>query len=111
MIAAEFLGAIAICIISPIIEPGPSAAKGGTGPSPYGRQDLVRIGAVFALFFVLALVSKGRPGKMAVAFGALVDLGMLFRASQRGALTGLTAIFKPGSTGTGTAGGGGVSAA
>ena len=104
IIAAEFFAAIAIVTIEPLISPGAPSSKGGTGPSPYGRPELVRIGGVMTIFFILALVSHGRPGKMAAAFGALVDLGVLFRASQRGALTGLGSVFKA-SGGTGSGGG------
>ena len=105
VVAAEFLFAIAVVTVAPIVTPGSGSAS--TGPSPYGRQDITRLAGVFTLFFILALVSHGRPGKLAVAFGFLVDLGVLFRASQRGALKGIGSAFGSKGTGTKSSGGGG----
>jgi hypothetical protein len=43
-----------------------------------------RLTALTFLFFVLALVDHGgRPGKAAVAFGALIDLGVIFSATNQ----------------------------
>lgn len=112
VVAAEFFLAISIVIVAPLVEPGTSSSKGGTGPSPYGHREVIRIAGVMTLFFILALVSKGRPGKMAVMFGGLVDLGVLFRASQAGALKGVAGIFAGSGTSTAASPGGqGVSTA
>ena len=100
VVAGEFLFAVAVITVAPLVTPGAGSAS--TGPSPYGRQDIQRLAGVFTLFFILALVSHGRPGKMAVMFGLLVDLGVLFRASQRGVLKGIGSAFAKG-------GGGGTS--
>ena len=107
VVAAEFLFAIAVITVAPLVTPG--AGSSTTGPSPYGRQDITRLAGVFTLFFILALVSHGRPGKLAVTFGLLVDLGVLFRASQRGVLKGVASAFSKsgGSAGTSASGGGG----
>lgn len=45
---------------------------------------LWQLTSIFLVFFVLALLAKGeKSGKVALAFGALVDLGIIFAASQK----------------------------
>lgn len=108
VVAAEFLFAVAVITVAPLVTPGAGSAS--TGPSPYGRQDITRLAGVFTLFFILALVSHGRPGKLAVTFGLLVDLGVLFRASQRGVLKGVASAFSKSGAAGGSASGGGQGA-
>ncbi len=83
IIIAEFAVAVLIAGASPLLKPGgpfrkaPLAGAGSgslTGP-------LIRLTAVCAVFFILALAGTGeRSGKIAAAFGGLVVLGMAFNA-------------------------------
>lgn len=67
-----------------------------TGGKSYleGMSDaLWRMTALTFVFFILALVARGdKSGKVALAFGGIVDLGILFHATQTGVVKGIGQI-------------------
>lgn len=73
MILAEFTAAVLLVAISPI-----ASKKNPSGLSPYAGQDMIKIGAVTAVYFVLALISSTgqEPGRWAAWFGGLILLAV-----------------------------------
>lgn len=82
-VIAEFAIAVVVIGASPLLRPGGPIGKGNAGKVEEGSLagPLIRLTAVCILFFVLALMANGpRSGKIAAAFGALVDLGIIFNS-------------------------------
>jgi hypothetical protein len=73
VILAEFVAAVLLVAISPV-----ASKKNKTGLSPYAGQDMLKIGAVTATYFVLALISSTgqEPGRWAAWFGGLILLAV-----------------------------------
>lgn len=73
VILAEFVAAVLLVAISPI-----GSKKNPKGLSPYAGQDMIKIGAVTAVYFVLALISSTgqEPGRWAAWFGGLILLAV-----------------------------------
>jgi len=77
-------------------------------------RALTRLGALTAVFFVLALLASGEnSGKFAATFGLLIDVAVLFDSSKQGHLkaaaqsfAGLNTPESPDDTGGGGGGGG-----
>lgn len=85
VVLAEFVIAIVIVGASPVLTPRPGTTAAGdvAGAAVSLAGPLVRLTAVCVLFFALALMSTGaKAGKVAAAFGALVDLGALLNATD-----------------------------
>lgn len=74
-------------------------------------RALLRLSALTAVFFVLALVASGEnSGKFAAAFGGLIDVAILFDATKSGTIKNVGSVFSGNSAtagGGGTGGGGG----
>lgn len=63
-------------------------------------KALWRVTALSGVFFVLALVMRGKnTGRVAIAFGAIIDLAVIFEAAKNGSIKGLAGVFE--GTGTG----------
>jgi hypothetical protein len=73
VILAEFVAAVLLVSISPI-----ASKKNPKGLSPYAGQDMIKIGAVTATYFVLALISSTgqEAGRWAAWFGGLILLAV-----------------------------------
>jgi hypothetical protein len=72
VILAEFLTAIVILTVVPIVSGGSPAAQAKGSPSPYDTGDLRQLAAVGMVYFILALVSSGNSGRLAAWLGGLV---------------------------------------
>jgi hypothetical protein len=65
------------------------------------HDALWRLMGVSLLFFVMSLMMRGKStGKVAVAFGAIIDLGLVLNLGKRGTFSSLANLF----SGTGTGG-------
>ena len=71
VILAEFVAAVLLVALAPV-----ATRKDKTGISPYEGQDMVKLGAITAVYLILALVSTGgrEAGRFAAWFGALILL-------------------------------------
>lgn len=71
VILAEFVAAILLVALSPV-----ASKSNPDGLSPYAGKDMIKLGAVTGLYFVLALISTGGPtaGRFAAWFGGLILL-------------------------------------
>ena len=93
VILAEFVIAVIVVSTGPLVNP-PSDGKGG--PSPYRVNHLKQLLAIGMTYFILALFSSGRHGRIAAWFGGLVLLGLGFAQLANGDLTAFFRIFGPG---------------
>ena len=91
-ILAEFVIAVLVVSTGPIVNP---PQDGKDSPSPYRVGHLKQLLAVGAVYFVLALLSSGRHGRVAAWFGGLVLLGVGFTQVANGDLSALFKIFGP----------------
>jgi hypothetical protein len=68
IILVEFIAAVVLIAATPF------AKKNQQGISPYGSSDIMQLGAITLLYFLLALISVGGrgPGRVAAWFGGLV---------------------------------------
>jgi hypothetical protein len=71
VILAEFVAAILLVALSPV-----ASKSNPDGLSPYAGKDMMKLGAVTGLYFVLALISTGgaTAGRFAAWFGGLILL-------------------------------------
>jgi hypothetical protein len=85
VVMAEFLAAILILVLAPILTPD----QGGNSKGFFKAADIVRMTAVCLVYFILALMTNGqRIGKAAAAFGGLVLTGIVINNA-----TGTESIF------------------
>lgn len=76
VILAEFLAAVTIIAVLPVVSGGSPAAQAKGSMSPYDTGDLKQIVAAGAVYFVLALLAAGNRGRLSAWFGGLVLLGI-----------------------------------
>jgi hypothetical protein len=86
-ILAEFLFAVVVTVAHPFLAAGgeqsaaQSQAQAQGQPPPSLAMPLVRLTAISLVFFILAFLANGpKIGKVAAAFGLLVDLGIAFNS-------------------------------
>ena len=85
VVMAEFLFAILVLVLAPILTPDQSGSSKGF----FKAADIVRMTAVCLVYFILALMSNGQKlGKAAAAFGGLVLTGIVINNA-----TGTESIF------------------
>ena len=106
VILAEFVVAVLIVALAPLAR-GKAAQDTSSGPSPYGVDDIKQLAGIGAVYFVLALLSSGKHGRVAAWFGALVLVAIGFSETTSGGLPAIFGIFQPSARSAGTAGGGG----
>jgi hypothetical protein len=94
VIVAEFLVAVLIVALAPLVR-GKPASGASSGPSPYGVDDVKQMAGLGAVYFVLALLSSGKHGRLAAWFGGLVLVGIGLSQTASGGLAGIFGIFKP----------------
>jgi hypothetical protein len=72
VILMEFIACILLTAATPI-----ASKKNPDGLSPYKGADMVKLGAITFLFFILAAVSSGGggPARVAMWFGGLILIG------------------------------------
>jgi hypothetical protein len=92
-ILAEFLVCILVISLAPLATGGDGT---GTGPSPYGVNDLKRLAALGAVFFGLALVPGDNGSKVAAWLGFLLLLIVLMNTLNTGKLKAVLDVFNPG---------------
>ena len=107
VILAEFVTAALIVALAPIAR-GKAAQDATPGPSPYGPDDIKQLAGIGAVYFVLALLSSGKYGRLSAWFGGLVLIGIGLAETTSGGLAGIFGIFQPSgkSAGSSDAGGG-----
>jgi hypothetical protein len=73
VILAEFVAAIVLVALSPV-----ASKANPDGLSPYAGKDMVKLGAVTGVYFILALLSTGgqSAGRYAAWFGGLILLAV-----------------------------------
>lgn len=76
VILAEFLAAVTIIAVLPVVSGGSPAAQAKGSVSPYDTGDLKQVVAVGAVYFILALAATGNRGRLSAWFGGLVLLGL-----------------------------------
>ena len=96
-ILAEFVIAVIVVSTGPLVNP-PQDGKGG--PSPYRVNHMRQLVGIGIVYFILALLSSGRHGRVAAWFGGLVLLGLGFTQLANGDLTAFFHVFDPTSTGS-----------
>lgn len=103
VILAEFLVAVLIVGVAPLAR-GKAAQDVTGGPSPYGPDDVKQLAALGAVYFVLALLSSGKHGRMAAWFGGLVLVAIGLSETTSGGLPAIFGIFQPASQSAGPSG-------
>lgn len=111
VILAEFVAAVLLVSAAPV-----ATGKEKTGLSPYTGADMLKLGALTAVYLILALISTGGsgPGRFSAWFGGLILLAVglgeganiakeldLFGATGA-KVSGLAAKLAPGKAGTTT---------
>ena len=97
VILAEFLVAVLIVALAPVArgKQQESTAFPGSGPSPYGVDDIKQLVGIGAVYFILALLSSGKYGRLSAWFGGLVLVAIGLAQTQTGGLAGIFGIFQP----------------
>jgi hypothetical protein len=95
VILAEFVVAVLVIALAPIAKQSQQQA-GTTFKTPYNPNHLKQLVAAGVVYFVLALFSGGRHGRVAAWFGGLVLLGIGFMETVSGGLAAEFKIFGPG---------------
>jgi len=95
VILAEFVVAVLVIALAPIAKQSQSA-QGSVYKTPYNPDHLKQLVGAGAVYFVLALFSGGRHGRIAAWFGGLVLVGIGFAETKSGGLKAVFDIFKPG---------------
>lgn len=90
VILAEFLAAVVVITLVPVVTGGSETAKAKGGISPYDTGDLRQIVAVGGVYFVLALASSGNSGRLSAWLGGLVLIAVLMGKLAHG---NLSAVF------------------
>jgi hypothetical protein len=104
VILAEFVAAVLLVALSPV-----ASKKNPGGVSPYDGQDMIKVGAVTGVYFILALISSTgqQAGRYAAWFGGLILL-----ATGLGEAASLAKLLDLGGIGgtppSGGGGGGGI---
>jgi hypothetical protein len=110
VIVAEFLVAVLITGLAPLAR-GKGAEDSSSGPSPYGPDDIKQLAGIGAVYFVLALLSSGKHGRLSAWFGGLVLIGIGLSQTVSGGLPAIFGIFQPSALSSGgSAGSTGASA-
>lgn len=107
VIVAEFLVAVLIVALAPIAT-GKQAEHQTGGPSPYAPDDIKQFAGVGAVYFILALLSSGKYGRLSAWLGGLILVAIGLAQTQSGGLAGIFGIFQPSSKSAGTGETGGV---
>jgi hypothetical protein len=94
VIVAEFLTAILIVALAPLAR-GKAAQDTGTGPSPYGVDDVKQLAGIGAIYFVLALLSSGKWGRLSAWLGGLILVAIGLGQTSSGGLPAIFGIFQP----------------
>lgn len=93
VILAEFLIAVILIAVAPVATGGSPTAKAKSSPSPYDTGDLKQLVATGGVFFILALVSSGRHGRLAAWLGGLIVVAIgLSKAGQANLAAVFTAV-------------------
>ena len=100
VILAEFLVAVLIVGVAPLAR-GKAAQDSSSGPSPYGPDDIKQLAAIGVTYFVLALLSSGKHGRMAAWFGGLILVAIGLSETTSGGLPAIFGIFQPSSQSAG----------
>ena len=95
VILAEFLAAIVILTIIPIVKGGSPTARAKGSLSPYDTGDLRQLASVGLVYFILALLSSGNSGRLAAWFGGLVLIVLAFGKVASGDLTATVKNLAP----------------
>lgn len=103
VLLAEFLAAVAIIALPPVITGGSDIAKAKGSMSPYDTGDLRQLVAAGGVFFVLALASSGNSGRLSAWLGGLILIAIAFGKVANG---GVSAVFNFAKPGKGVAGAG-----
>lgn len=93
VVMAEFMLAILVTVIAPILTPDSDAAS---TKGFFKAADIVRMTAICLTFFFLALLANGQKvGKVAGAFGGLVLTGVIYNnaVGTQSVFKALAAIF------------------
>lgn len=88
VLLTEYLAAVAIIVYATIVK-GPKQ-----GYQVVMSELVIRLTALTMIFFVLFLMAGTKLGKAAGWFGLLVDLGVLFTATQDGAIKQLASVVQ-----------------
>lgn len=107
VILAEFVTAALIVALAPIAR-GKAAQDTGPGPSPYGPDDIKQLAGIGAVYFVLALLSSGKYGRLSAWLGGLILVAIGLSETTSGGLAGIFGIFQPASKSAGTGEGSGI---
>lgn len=107
VILAEFLVAVLIVGVAPLARGKPSQGQ-SNGPSPYGVDDIKQLAGIGAAYFILALLSSGKHGRMAAWFGGLILLAIGLSQTTSGGLGAIFGIFQPSALSAGPAGASGA---
>lgn len=94
VILAEFLVAVLIVGVAPLAR-GKAAQDTTGGPSPYGPDDIKQLAGIGAVYFVLALLSSGKHGRISAWFGGLVLVAIGLSETVSGGLPAIFGIFQP----------------
>lgn len=100
VILAEFLAAVLIVALAPIAR-GKESTSDPSSPSPYGPDDIKQLVGVGAVYFVLALLSSGKWGRLSAWFGGLVLIAIGLAETTSGGLPAIFGIFQPSSKSAG----------
>ena len=98
ILLAEFLAAVVIVAVFPVVTGGSDNAKAKGGLSPYDTGDLKQLVAVGAVYFVLALASSGNSGRLSAWLGGLILIAIGLSKVGHG---GISAVFTPVTSKTG----------
>lgn len=101
IILAEFVVAVLVVALAPIAR-GKAAQDSSPGPSPYGPDDIKQLAGIGAVYFVLALLSSGKHGRLSAWFGGLVLVAIGLAETTSGGLAGIFGIFQPASRSAGS---------
>jgi hypothetical protein len=94
VILAEFLTAALIVALAPVAR-GKAAQDQTAAPSPYGVDDLKQLVGLGAVYFILALLSSGKWGRLSAWFGGLILILILLGQTESGGLPAIFGIFQP----------------